>query len=127
MPTPKQEKLIRLLRDNLGNTGSSKTLGEMLIEAGYSKATSKNPYIIFEGLPIKEVTDEIIESLKDKRKMAITHVTDKKLSKAPARELAYVTDIFTKNIQLLSGKPTERTEIDIESQTKVKSAIKGIL
>jgi hypothetical protein len=126
-PTPKQEKLIKIIRENLGNRNSTKTLGEMVLEAGYTKATSKNAYLIFEGQAVREATDEIADAFADKRKMALTHITKKKLARAPARELAYVADIFTKNIQLLSGKPTERTDFNLETQEKVKNAIKGIL
>ena len=79
----------------------------MLIEAGYTKATAKNPYIIFESETIKEGISDLMSSLEDKRKLAITYLTDKKLKKSQARELIYVIDILTKNIQLLGGKPTE--------------------
>lgn len=110
-PTPKQEKLIKIIRENLGNLKSTKTLGQMLIEAGYTKGTAKNAYLIFASPVVKDATEEIVGSLRDKRKMAVTHITDKKLSKAPARELAYVTDIFTKNIQLLTGGETGKEKI----------------
>jgi len=41
MPTPKQEKLIRLLLDNLGNKKNTKTFREMILEAGYEESMAK--------------------------------------------------------------------------------------
>jgi hypothetical protein len=107
MATPKQNKLIKLIRENMGNVKSTKTLGELLLNAGYTKATAKNAYEIFGSPAIKEVVDDFIDNMKDKRRMAITQLTKGKLKIAPAREVAYVVDLLTKNIQLLSGKPTD--------------------
>ena len=42
-----------------------------------------------------------------------------KLLKSPARDLAYITDILTKNHQLLGGSPTHRIEISPEEQAEV--------
>ena len=123
MATPKQIKLIKLIRENLGNVKSTKTLGKMLIEAGYTKGTAKNAYMIFESDAIKKGTQDFIDSLDDKRKLAITYITNKKLKKAPARELAYVTDLLTKNHQLLTGGKTENTGVS-ELADKLDSWIK---
>ena len=114
MPTPKQQKLIKLVRDNMGNLKSTKTLGALLKEAGYTKATAKNAYLIFNSKTIKEGIKDFISSLDDKRKQAITHITEPKLKKAPARELAYVVDVLTKNHQLLSGGKTESNEMVVK-------------
>jgi hypothetical protein len=111
MPTNKQKKLIKLIRENLGNPNNTKTYGELCLEAGYTKATSKNAYLIFQSDAVKEGTEDFINSLDDKRKMAITHITESKLEKAPAREVAYTIDILTKNHQLLTGGKTENTGI----------------
>ncbi len=107
MPTPKQQKLIKLVLENMGMTKSSKSLGELLLEAGYSKTIAKNPYLIFKSEVIKDGLADFIGMLDDKRRMAVTHITEKKLAKAPARELAYVADVLTKNHQLLTGGSTE--------------------
>ncbi len=45
--------------------------------------------------------------------MAITHLTSTKLKKAPAREVAYVADLLTKNIQLLNGGKTSNEAMEI--------------
>lgn len=114
MPTPKQTKLISLLIKNFGTKGKTKTLGALLLEAGYSQNQADNPYQIIESETIQEGIVDFLGMLDDKRRMAITHITEKKLKKAPARELAYVSDTLTKQHQLLSGGDTERQSITVE-------------
>lgn len=114
MVTPKQQKLIKLVLENLGNPKNTKTLGELILAAGYSEATAKNPKLIFKSPEIKEGLSDFVSSLEDKRKQAITYITPQKLAKAQARDLAYLTDIFTKNIQLLNGGKTSNDELKIK-------------
>ena len=111
--TLKQKKLIKLIMENYGSKGATKPLKDLLLEAGYTSASAKNPKIILDSKNITE-SDELnnfIKSLSDKRKLAITYLTSRKLSKAPAREIAYVIDVLTKNTQLLSGKETGKENI----------------
>ena len=114
MPTPKQAKLIKLLKENIGSMDSTLTMGDLLLKAGYTPATAKNAYLIFDSKAIKEATGDIAKMLDDKRKMAITQITEQKLKDAPARELAYVVDVLTKNMQLLTGKSTNNVGVVIE-------------
>lgn len=121
MPTPKQTKLIELLIQNLGDVKKRRTLGELMLEAGYSDKQSLNPNHIMDSETIKEGVSDFIRSLDDKRKQAITHLTEAKLEKAPAREIAYVVDILNKNHALLSGGATENQVINIQvSETLAK-------
>jgi len=111
MPTQKQTKLVKLLKENMGNTDSTLTMGELLLMAGYTPATAKNAYMIFDSKAVRQATVDIAKMLDDKRKMAITQITEQKLKDAPARELAYVVDVFTKNMQLITGKTTENVGV----------------
>lgn len=111
MATPKQQKFIKLLLENMGNKNSTKTLGEMLLESGYTKSVADNPYLILETKDVREATKEFSSMLEDKRRMAITHITEDKLEKSSPRDLAYITDIMTKNHQLLTGGETERVGV----------------
>jgi len=113
MPTPKQEKLIKLLMDNYGKQGETKSLGELMIEAGYTKESAKNPKLILDSPVIQEGVEDFVKTLKDKRRLAITKLTEDKLEKSSARDLSNITDVFTKNIQLLSGEDTDRSEMKI--------------
>ncbi|HKQ06135.1 MAG TPA: hypothetical protein VJ464_13450 [Blastocatellia bacterium] len=104
--TEHQKKLIRLITDNLGNSGPAKTLEELMLEAGYSPESARQQSNIMAG--IRPQLEPIIEKLQTRRDRAAEAITDKKLDKASARDAAYVVDLLTKNIQLLSGKATER-------------------
>lgn len=113
MPTIKQLNLIKIVQEQLGTKGD-KTLAQMMIEAGYSKAISKNPYLIFDSDVIQEGLKDFLSQLDDKRRRAITHLTDTKLKAAPARELAYVIDTLTKNHQLLTGNATQNVAVGLK-------------
>jgi hypothetical protein len=113
MPTPKQEKLIKLIIDNYGIKGSSKTMGEMLKEAGYSEGTVVNPKLIFESDAVQEGISDFVDKLKDKREKALKYLTDSKLDDSDAKDLSDIIDKFTKNIQLLTGGDTEKHNINI--------------
>ncbi len=111
MPTPRQEKLINLVKENLGKTGNTKSLGELMLEAGYSEVMSRNPYQVFETETMQEGLQDFKQLLDDKRRLAITHITKDKIAKSSPRDLAYVADVFTKNHQLLSGGVTENLRV----------------
>jgi hypothetical protein len=93
--------------ENYGVKNNTKSLGKLMVEAGYTKESAKNPKLIIESETVQEGIQEFLSMLDDKRRMAITQITQTKLEKAPARELAYVADIMTKNHQLLTGGNTE--------------------
>jgi len=59
-------------------------------------------------------TEDLVKRLEDKRRMAITHITEEKMEKSAIRDLVSVVDMFTKNIQLLTGKETDRTALTLE-------------
>jgi len=104
--TEHQKKLITLIAENLGNTEDTKSLEELMLLAGYSPASARQQSGIMAG--IRPQLEPIIEKLIARREKAAESITDKKLDKASARDSAYVVDVLTKNIQLLSGKATER-------------------
>lgn len=120
MPTPRQEKLINLLVENLGKLGNTKSLGEIILEAGYSKAMAKNPYQILESETIQEGIGDFVDSLDKLRKRALKHITQKKLEKSSAKDLTQIADLATKNHQLLTGKETERGEIQVKGFNYIK-------
>lgn len=113
MPTPKQEKLIKLLVENLGTPNNTKTLGEMLLEAGYSKNQSDNPYQILESETVKEGMKDVVSKMEIERERAIK-LLEKTSKKAKYRDLVDGIDKFTKNIQLLTGGDTEKQNISIQ-------------
>ena len=71
----------------------------------------KNPYLIFDSEVVAEAMDDFTKMLDDKRRMAITKITEDKLDKVSPRDLAYIGDVLTKNHQLLSGGATENVKV----------------
>lgn len=110
MATPKQEKFIKLVLENLGVSGSTRSLGELMREAGYSESMCKNPQMVFESETVQDGIKDFVNQLDDKRKRAITHITESKLEKSTAKDLASIVDILTKDHQLLTGGDTERSK-----------------
>lgn len=108
MATPKQEKLIKLLIENYGKKGETKTLGQILVDAGYSEESAKNPHLLIGSSVVQEGIEDFIKTLTDKRGLAITKISEEKLEKSSARDLASIVDTLTKNHQLLTGGDTER-------------------
>ena len=95
---------VKLISENLG------TIGEALRKAGYSKSVSETPHNVTESKGYIEESAPIVAKLKRKRDAAINRMTDQKLDASTAAELARIIDTFTKNIELLSGRATERNE-----------------
>lgn len=130
--TSKQERFLTLLVDNYGNPDRSRSLGELMREAGYSEASSMNPKVFLDSPLIKEKLDDFINELDRKRRMALKHITEKKLEKASARDNAAVVDTLTKNHQLLSGEKTanvsvETREVNAMTQEEIDAYLKDKL
>lgn len=108
MATPKQEKLIQLISENLRNTDSTKTLGELMLEAGYSKSQSKSPSQIIGSDTVQEGLSDVVEDLELLRKNYLNELKARDIEKEPMRDVVKAIDTFTKNHQLLTGGDTER-------------------
>lgn len=113
MATPKQEKLISLLLENLGTGGNTKTLGQMLLEAGYSENQAKNPYQILETKGVQEGLSDVVNDLDILRKNALNDLKARNLEKEPYRDVIKAVDTLTKNHQLLTGGETERVNTPV--------------
>ncbi len=116
MATPKQEKLVKLLIENYGAQGTTKSLAELMIEAGYSPESAKNPKLIIEGEGVQEGIKDTVKSLEKLRENAIIELQARDLSEEPMRDVVKAVDTYTKNHQLLSGGATENNDINIKWQ-----------
>ena len=120
--TPKQQKLVTLLKETLLDKNGTKTLAEIMILAGYSEKTASKPSEkVLNSPAVQEATRDFVEMLDSKARMAFGLINEKKLSKESSRDRAYVGDILVKNRQLLSGKETERKSINIEISEAIAS------
>ena len=113
MATPKQEKLLKLLIENYGEVGSTKSLGQLLKEAGYSDASAHNPKIILESKEIQEGLNDVIADLEELRRDALKALKEKDLSEERYSDIVKGIDTLTKNHQLLTGGETERNNAPV--------------
>ena len=66
--TQKQRRLLQLITENLSSTGKPKSMQKLMVEAGYSKGTAKQPAVITETKSFQTLLNE-------------AGVTDQKISK----------------------------------------------
>lgn len=104
--------------------GKRPNLGKIAIKNGYSESTSKSPTIITETKSYKEEIEPIIVQLEKERQRIIKALANKDVDLERYATLTDSMDKITKNIQLLSGKETERQGVTIniidyaEAETK---------
>ena len=108
--TIKQTKLIKLVLENVGKKGDTKTLGEMMLEAGYSEAMAKGQNGIALVLKNTPELKELLDKLMKHRDRVIIQM-ERKLYKANYRDAVEGFDKITKNIELMSGRATERNAV----------------
>lgn len=101
MATQRQKKAIDKIVENHG------VISKAMREAGYKDKTAKNPKNLTNSKAFKKELKPLLERLEKERDRAITKMKGK-ISKAKYRDLVEGVDKLTKNIQLLSGKETER-------------------
>lgn len=113
MQTPKQQKLIKLLIQNLKDKGETESLGKLMLKAGYSEASAHNPKLIIESEAIQEALNPVVEDMEKERDRILRSIKTKDLSEERYKDLVDSIDKLTKNIQLLSGGDTDRQSVNI--------------
>ena len=93
--------------------------GRIIKKHGYSDSVSKKPKKVTETKSYKKEIKPLIIRLEEERD-AIIEQLKKTRNKAKYRDLIDGLDKTTKNIQLLSGKPTEKTDITLTDEQRRK-------
>lgn len=81
--------------------------GEIIKKHGYGQSIAKHPHKVTDTLSYQSVILPFKEKLIKERERAINAMMIKDLDDVSYDRLSKVIDEFTKNIQLLGGKPTE--------------------
>jgi len=81
--------------------------------AGYTLYTSKLPKFLTQSKGFKEMATPMIEQLNTERERLINEMQSRKLTKEEYRTLVSSFDTLTKNVQLLTGRPTEIVKNDL--------------
>ena len=123
--TIRQQKVVNKTKECLGKS-KSLNKGKIVEESGYSKSSIINPQRVYNTKYVKKELNSFIKQLEEKRQMAVDAITKGKLTSSKAKDLAGIIDTLTKNIQLLSGEATEKTELTLDNDLK-KSIAKELL
>lgn len=102
MPTPKQA-IAPMKISEAGDKGKG------LLAAGYSKSVSETPALVTESKGYKEAAKPYVDMLVKLRDKAAKRA-DATVDKASYADAMRSTDIYTKQIQLLSGEATSRDD-----------------
>ena len=112
MSSERAKNAVRIITEKYRNK-KPVVLGKVLLEAGYSESTSKQPSRILETESYQEAIEPIVTQIEKERQRLLKSMTEKDLTKVKYEDAARSLDLLTKNAQLLSGKETERTGFNI--------------
>lgn len=59
-PTLKQKKLLQGMVENVGKKGTTKSVGKLMKEAGYTDAMAKNPHKVTQTKTFQQLLDDTI-------------------------------------------------------------------
>lgn len=93
--------------------GEAVVMGEVLREVGYKEGTAVNPQQVTGTKSYQAEIAPFVEKLQKERDRIVLEMSIKDLDKVQYQHLVSATDTLTKNIQLLSGKETERAGVTI--------------
>lgn len=93
--------------------GKRPNLGDIIEKNGYAKTTSTVPSQVTNTKSYQEVIYPVVVQLEKERQRIINTITKKNIDEERYRDLVEAIDKLTKNIQLLSGKETERQGVTI--------------
>lgn len=90
--------------------GEKVVVGEIIDKQGYAPSMKSHPNKVTNTKSYKEETKPIVRAWEKERQRIAKEMKVKDLNDVQYEQLARVMDILTKNIQLLTGGATERTE-----------------
>lgn len=93
--------------------GEKVIMGQVLREVGYSETVTTTPSQVTGTKSYQAEIAPFVEKLQKERDRIVLEMSIKDLDKVQYQHLVSATDTLTKNIQLLSGKETERAGVTI--------------
>ena len=107
-------------------SGEKVILGEIIRNNGYSENTSLTPKLVTETKSYQETIEPVVNRWIKERDRLTKELETRDLGEERYETLMKSIDLITRNIQLLSGKETERTNLIIEDHEKITNAIRTI-
>jgi hypothetical protein len=108
--TENQRQVVKKTLEKVGK-GEKVIKSQILKEVGYKKSIQKNPHKIFESKGVQNVLRPVIEEMEELRRKTITALKFKNLRNEKVSELSNLLKGLNHDIELLGGRPTERSEI----------------
>lgn len=110
--TLRQAKVVSLV----GGDGG-KTKADILRKAGYSKKVIDNPNRVFDSPVVSSSVEKVLEELRAHRDEVLERMREI-YGKAGYSSLSITLANLNKDIELLSGRPTERTAYELSDEEK---------
>jgi len=101
---------------------------ELLETVGYTRNTARHKQkTIIQSKGVQNELRPVLKKLIEKRELVIKALTGEKIEAEKAKDLVDMLDKLTKNIELLSGRPTENINNPYENQQlrKIADRIRG--
>lgn len=112
--TIKQKRVVAMV--GKGRTSKAK----ILREAGYAPSVVDHPERVFGNPDVASAISTTIARMEGVRNKIIKALEGKKMSKVGPLQLAMMMNMHTKDIQLLSGQPTDRTQYELPPDKKLR-------
>ncbi|MCK4500490.1 hypothetical protein KAU11_08325 [Candidatus Babeliales bacterium] len=93
--------------------GKAPILGQVLREVGYADNTADNPLLVTSTKSFQDAINPVVKKMEAHRNKILDELENKDLSEERHSDLVRSFDTMTKNVQLLSGKETERAGVTI--------------
>lgn len=119
--TPQQKRAVELFKLNIVS-GGTKSITDILLEAGYSEETARQQVNVMVGIKphLQPFIDEMTEHREEVMKKMRT-----KIGGASYSDLVRSLDVLTHNIQLLGGKPTENLALSPQRRAQLEALVGG--
>ncbi|MFZ2072655.1 MAG: hypothetical protein WA101_00305 [Minisyncoccia bacterium] len=115
--TIKQQKVVSLVSGNVGKIGSK---ADVLRQAGYSPSVANNPDHVFNSLSLKSALEATIIKMQTISNKALIALENKPFEKESVYNLAMISSTMIKNLELLEGRPTDRTVYELSNEEKAR-------
>ena len=126
MSTERQKKVAEKLVEN-GRTDKIKNKGEIIRESEYSEASATKPSRIINSKGVQAELKPFLIKLEAERDRLLEAISAKNLSTVEYEKCVNSFDKIVKNIELLSGRPTENLNNPYENEQlrKIADRIRG--
>ena len=97
-----------------------KSKAKILRKAGYSEKVARNPKMVFDKPEVNEAIIPIVSRMEKVREKILKALEGKDMTKQSPFNLTAMMNMHTKDIELLSGRPTDRSAYELPEEEKAR-------